>query len=170
MPRRGETCLACRRAFEVGQTLRAYLFEAPAGYERKDYCGDCRPADELAAMGFWLTRRREPQARKAMAFDKAALLGFFERLENADTPEKRQFRFVLALLLWRRKALKLDDTRKVDGQELWRFSSASGERTYAVVQPDLNEERIEQLSRQLEQALSGEFGETADEQPELAHG
>lgn len=164
MPRRGEACVSCGAAFEIGQPLRAYLFESPAGYERKDFCETCRPQNEADAIGFWTTRRPAPQARKSAPFDKAAMLSFFERLDGAESPEKRQFRFVLGLLLWRRKALRLDHSKRVDGEEeVWRFSSPAGEQVYHVVQPDLDDATIEQLSRQLEDALTGGASEPADD-------
>jgi len=108
MPRRGEACAACGRDFQPGETIRAYLYEFPEGYERRDYCANCRPPDEPFAIGSWQTRRPQPTAKKTSAFDREAIYRFFEQLEDADTPEKQRLRFVLALLLWRKKVLKFD--------------------------------------------------------------
>jgi hypothetical protein len=156
MPRRAEACAACRRGFEPGDAIRAYLYEFPEGYGRRDYCANCRPPDEPFAIGSWRTRRPEPTAKKAAAFDREAVYRFFEHLEDADTPEKQRLRFILALLLWRKKVLKFDGSETRDEHEVWRFAVARTEETHAVVRPDLDEDQLERLGAQLETLLAGE--------------
>lgn len=159
MPRRGEACEGCRRSFEPGETIQAYLYEWPEGYQRRDYCATCQPPDAAFAIGSWKTRRPEPVAKKAPTFDRQGIYRFFEQLEEADTPEKRQLRFVLALLLWRKKLLKLDRSETGDGVETWHFVVARTDVTHAVTRPELDEEELERLGSQLEALLAGEVNE-----------
>lgn len=159
MPGRGETCAACQRAFEIGETFRAFLYETDGGYERRDYCLDCQPAEEPAALGSWSTRRPELAVKKVQPFDREAIYGFFERLEDAREPNQLQFRFVLALLLWRKKVLRLERTVKEGGREVWEFLTARTGAGHRVQRPDLDEEQLEQLSVQLEQLLAAQPGE-----------
>ncbi|MFQ5806869.1 MAG: hypothetical protein ACE5I3_10505 [Phycisphaerae bacterium] len=159
MPRPGEACAACRRDFEPGETIQAYLYEFPEGYGRRDYCANCRPPDEPFAIGSWRTRRPQAVARKAASFDREAIYRFFEQLEDADTPEKRRLRFVLALLLWRKKVLKLDRSETTDKGEVWRFVIPASGETHTVERPDLEEEQLERLGAQLEGLLTGEVGD-----------
>ncbi|MBI5866425.1 MAG: hypothetical protein HZB38_18295, partial [Planctomycetes bacterium] len=107
----------------------------------------------------WRTRRPLPTTQKVAPFDRETVLAFFRRLEKAETPEQIQFRFVLALLLWRKKALKLADTITEADREIWRFTQAQTQDAHHVVRPDLDEEQMERLSRQLEQLLAGQSGE-----------
>jgi hypothetical protein len=139
--------------------MQAYLFESPEGYERRDYCASCRPPDEPFAIGSWKTRRLQPAVKAAQKFDREALQGFFEQLEDAETAERRQLRFVLALLLWRKKALKFEGSGVEDGREVWRFVAPRSGAAHTVVRPDLDEERLERLVEQLEGLLSGEVSE-----------
>lgn len=156
MPRRGEACAACQREFLPGESMQAYLFESPEGYERRDYCATCRPADEPFAVGSWKTRRPEPAAPKLPQFDLEALQRFFEQLDDAETAAKQQLRFVLALLLWRKKVLRFDRSGTDDRGEVWHFAARQSQTTHAVVRPDLDEERLERLGEQLEVLLAGE--------------
>lgn len=156
MPRRSEACATCARAFEVGQALQAFLFTTPEGYERRDYCLDCAPPEAAEAVGSWKSRRPEPPPKKIRPFDREAIYAFFERLEDSDEPEKAQFRFVLALLLWRKKALKFVQSEEQQGREFWRFVAPATGAEHNVIRPDLDEERVEQLSGQLERLLGGE--------------
>lgn len=160
MPRRSEHCAACQHTFEIGDIIQACLVETPAGYDRRDYCERCEvPAEPR--VGLWKTRRRAPASRKSStAFDRQATLDFFRRLAP-DTPEKRQFQFVLALLLWRKKALTFETSRSSDEGEIWRFAVAKSDETFDLLRPDLDEQRMDELGAQLELLLSGV--ETDDE-------
>ena len=83
-------------------------------------------------------------------------MAFYERLENETEQEKINFRFVLALILMRKRILKYDDTRIDDGREIWRLrivgDKSAGGRT-EVINPHLDEEQVEQLSSQIGEIL-----------------
>jgi hypothetical protein len=154
MARRAETCTACQRVFDVGETFQAFLYETPEGYARRDYCRACSPAAAQEAIGSWRTRRPDLSAKKAVPFDREAIYAFFERLEATDDPQRRQFRFVLALLLWRKKVLRLDQTVAEPAGEVWEFAAARSGTTFRVPRSELDEEQLEGLSAQLEQLLA----------------
>jgi hypothetical protein len=158
MPRHSPSCCACQHEFEVGETFVAFLYTAAGGFERRDFCTACRPADE-AALAQWRTRRPAPRKRGAPAFDREAVFTFFTRLDDAETPEKLQFRFVLALLLWRKKVLRFTETIRDAEGEIWRFETPAGAQRYDVRRPDLDDAQIERLSAQLEQLLAGGAGD-----------
>lgn len=159
MPRRGEACAGCGNAFEIGEALLTVLYEAEAGYERRDYCAHCQPPELPAPLGTWRTRRPEPAAKRVQPFDRETIYGFFERLEDADEPSRVQFRFVLALLLWRKKVLKMERAVDDGGREIWEFLVPRTGTVHRVARPDLDEQQLEQLSAQLEQLLAGQPGE-----------
>ena len=162
MPRRAEACVACARTFEVGETFRAYLYEAESGYARRDYCLGCTPPSEPVPLGSWKTRRPQPIEGKALRFDAEAIYTFFERLEDATEPRQVQFRFVLALLLWRKKVLVLEHTHESDGAEYWEFHAPKLNVTHRVERPTLDEQQLEDLSNQLEQLLAGRSAEPCE--------
>lgn len=166
MPRRGEACVGCRRGFEVGEAIQALLYATEAGYERRDYCLECRPPETPAPLGVWRTRRPEPVVSKVQRFDREAVYSFFERLEGAREPDQVQFRFVLALLLWRKKVLKLERTTQADGHEVWEFVATRSGTAYQVARPELDEAQLERLSTQLERLLAGQAGEVEVVVPE----
>jgi hypothetical protein len=164
MPRRGEACAMCRHSFEPGETIHACLYESPAGYERRDYCTNCQPPDKPFAIGSWKTRRPEPATKKTQAFDRETIYGLFERLEDADTPQQQQLRFVLALLLWRKKVLKFDRSETREDGEVWHFVVPRTDDAHSVQRPDLDEEQLDRLGTQLEVLLAGEV-ESLDSVP-----
>jgi hypothetical protein len=156
MPRLGDLCAGCQHGFEVGEMLLAHLYATPEGYVRRDYCCRCQPPETPSPVGVWRTRRPEPNARKAATFDPEAIYSFFERLEDARDRPQIQLRFVLALLLWRKKVLKLDRTVTTGDGEVWRFTAAGAGTLHHVLRPELDEPELERLSGQLEQLLMGQ--------------
>lgn len=159
MPPRTERCAACGHPFEVGEAFQACLVQAGEDYLRQDFCLTCPPPVDPQPVGVWRTRRPEPATRRLQPFDREAICTFFERLDDTDDPARRRFRFVLALLLWRKKILKLDHTRTTDQGEVWEFSMPRTSASYLVPQPALDVEQLEHLSEQLERLLAGQSGE-----------
>lgn len=153
--RAGRECRQCGRTFEIGEVFRAVLYETSAGYEREDYCQQCEPPAERDPVGTWQTQRAAPATAKTPTFDREAIYNFFLRLEDDDQPEKIQFRFLLALLLWRKKVLKFQQSVETDGREWWVFAASGSDETYRVVRPALDESQLETLGGQLEQVLVG---------------
>jgi hypothetical protein len=166
MPRRGEICCVCQKAFEPGDELRAYLFETPEGYQRRDYCLNCPAPAEPGNVGSWKTRRPLPAAKKSPVFDRDAIFQLFTTLEDAEAPERVQLRFVLALLLWRKKALKFAGAETREDREAWLFTTPKADARYAVVRPALGESQLERLGEQLEALLAGEITDISTLIPE----
>jgi hypothetical protein len=155
MPRRSDSCAGCSVAFEIGAAIRARLLESPDGYRRLDYCLSCPGQTDAAVLAEWTTRRPEPASRKTPAFDREAVWAFFQRMSDPQTPQEKQFKFVLGLLLWRKRALKFENSTTQDGVEQWHFRvPVSGEHV-SLERPDLDEAEIERLSAQVESLLAG---------------
>jgi len=155
MPRATGGCIACGQPFEVGQPFLACLYETESGYERRDYCPGCPPPTDPPPLGQWKTQRPEPAARRSPPFDREAVYAFFDRLEDSDRPEHVQFRFVLALLLWRKKVLKLEHAADDATPAVWEFREPRTDRRRRVLRPDLADDELERLSGQLEALLAG---------------
>ncbi len=155
MPKQADACVACGRTFEIGESFTAYLHDTPTGYERRDFCGACPAPEAERAVGFWRAHRNSPRPHKAQAIDREAILAFFERLGGAAEPEKVQFRFVLALLLWRKRVLKLDTTDNDGAVEFWVFHEVRTGRSHRIARPPLDEPQLDRLSAQLESLLTG---------------
>lgn len=158
MPRRSDRCCVTGRVFEIGESFWVVLRQTPAGYERADYALDHAPADTLDdELARWRTRRPEPKTQQTAPTDRAALLKLFQSLD-ADEPQHVQLRFVLALLLWRKKVLNLTDTEQGDAGEWWVFRRIGEEgEMHRVLRPELDETAAEQLGAQLESLLAGEI-------------
>jgi hypothetical protein len=128
-----QTCVLCGAKFDTTQGYFSALFEQGSSFERRDYCAACfkehRPPDVYS---FWKTAVPEEDEGKPRrpVLDAESVLEFFRRLGEERDPRRVSFRFVLALMLARKKVLKLErNARAADGAEVLVFvERRSGER------------------------------------------
>jgi hypothetical protein len=67
----------------------------------------------------------------------------FHRLEGEEEPSKRSFRFVLALLLMRRRRFKLEETHQQDGHDVLVLRCPRTGAQHEVLDPGLSDEELE---------------------------
>ena len=87
------------------------------------------------------------------------LMSFFERLAEETDQEKVNFRFVLTLILMRKRKLKYDGCKIDDGNEVWTLKVTGQDRYETVINPHLSEDQIEGLTSQMGQILQMDFEE-----------
>ncbi len=112
-------CAATGRAFAVGDRFVAALVERPdsPGFERQDFAIDAwdagsRPAPPLAVFATWrAVLAPSDQKKKTIALNDEELLDLFEQLGGVEDPRRKAFRYMLALILVRRRVLRLEATR-----------------------------------------------------------
>jgi len=155
-------CNDCQREMAARQEFVACVQQDPQEDDllRQDYCLDCWAARAPAGqdvLAFWKTRVPPPTARKKLFIDDDLLLNFFNRLEDADSESMRQFRFVLALVLMRKKLLVYDGLERRGQEEYWVMHLRGGDLKTHVLDPHLDEEKIAQVSRHLGQILEGDL-------------
>ncbi len=161
-------CSACEQSLEPGQEFVATVRETVGDDDetelvRQDYCLACwEPAAEQttadkAVLGIWHARATAPKEKKKTFVDDELLVSFFDRLEGADQPAKVQFRFVLALILMRKKLLAYDGVEPGDGERPWLMHFRGAGRKCKVIDPHMDEEKIAEVSRQLGDVLEGDL-------------
>jgi hypothetical protein len=99
-------CAATDRELAPGDLCYSVLEEAGAGVVRRDFSPDGWTGAPDDAIGWWKSRIPEPTAKKIKLAPNDVLLELFESL--ADRPEQSDLRYVLALLLIRRRVLRVD--------------------------------------------------------------
>jgi hypothetical protein len=152
------TCVGTERVIAPGEEYVATLIETEQGLVRRDFCLDYWEQNKPSVYCYWKTAMPSGEQKKKIFVDDDMLMAFFERLENETDEEKVNFRFVLTLILMRKRILKYDSSEKVDGKEVWTLKIAGRDEIAKVINPHLTEDKIEQLSSQLGQILQVELG------------
>ena len=143
-------CSGTERKFEVGEEYFAALTLNAEGFHRRDYSVEYWQQDRPEVYCFWKTKMAGPdQKKKKMFVDDDMLMAFFDRLAEETEQDKINFRFVLTLILMRKRKLKYDSSKVADGDEVWTMKVTGQARTVEVVNPDLNEDQISELSEQM---------------------
>lgn len=158
--RSSRTCAHSGQAIEPGQPFYSALLEKDDSFERRDFSASAWPEigkDEF--FSYWKNKSAQTPSEKAPPVDYERLLGFFDSLEGAEEPGKRLFRYVLALVLARRRRLRLDDmSRTPEGDRLVVYDRRSN-RTLEIVAPEATREELEKTQERLNQLFEMDCAE-----------
>src|SRR3954447_8531638 len=113
-------CHITNQSIAPGQKFMAALRETPVGFERLDISVDAWPQfDRKDVIGFWQTVMPKFEQKKRIFVDDQVLCEIFERLAETTEPAKLNFRFVLGLILMRKRMIVYEDTRMEQDREIW---------------------------------------------------
>ena len=146
-------CYGTSEDFPVGREYFAALVETEEGLQRRDYSVRYWEDEKPQVYCYWKTKMPDAEKKKNLFIDDDMLMAFFERLATETDPEKVNFRFVLTLILMRKRILKYSASKTEDGAEIWTLRVTGEKRTVDVVNPHLTEDQIEQLTSQIGQVL-----------------
>ena len=150
-------CCGSGKKIECGEEYFAALVETSQGLQRRDFCADYWQENKPDVFCYWKTKLPHPDQKKHVFVDDEMLMAFFERLEPETEQEKINFRFVLALILMRKRRLKYDSSRIEAGKEIWRLRIVGEKQFVEAINPHLDEEQIKQLSSQVGEILQVEL-------------
>lgn len=146
-------CTATGRELKAGERYYTALLEESGQFVRQDFCTEAWQGPPPHAFSYW--RGSVPLANEAAKprFDDDLLEECFQRLEGQPEPSRVNFRYVVALLLIRRKRLRFEQTVEQDGVEQLEVCSVrTGARTL-VVNPQLTDEQIAEVQAEVFRVL-----------------
>jgi len=122
--------------------------EEDEGFDRFDYSIDAWEKGERPSRLFshWRYIVPEPGKKEEISIDDAVLTDLFERLADDERPARIAFRYILALVLLRKRKLKLVGREDSDNGEVWllQHKGIEGE-PVRVKNPGIAEEEIQDL-------------------------
>lgn len=146
-------CFGTQVEFQVGQEYFAALVETEEGFERRDYSVEYWDEHKPGTYCFWKTKMADPEKKKKIFINDEMLMSFFDRLSEETAQEKINFRFVLTLILMQKRKLKYTSDVIKDGNEMWHMKVAGQNRSVTVINPNLTEDQIEDLSTHMGEIL-----------------
>ena len=146
-------CAVTGKPLEVGDRFYTALLEEGDHFVRKDFSLEAWQGPPAGAFSFWTGRVPAPGEKQKPRFDDDLLEECFHRLEGQLDPSRVNFRYVVALLLIRRKRLKLDQTITESGEEKICVRCARTGEKYQVTNPPLSEEEMAQVQEEVFQVL-----------------
>jgi hypothetical protein len=142
-----------------------------SGLERRDFKvaaweKGARPKAPLKVFGHWRAKMQPPGAKKGL-IDDPSLLDLFEQLEGSEEASRVSFRYVLALILIRKKLLRYEGTCRDSAGPgggavmMVRRATRSGETPAEVVEvldPKMDEAAVKEAVEQLGAVMAGSAG------------
>jgi hypothetical protein len=147
--------VTCERVLEENETFYAALVERAGALERLDYDEEHWAGPPEGAFCHWRSRVPVKQQKQRVAVDNETLTELFRRLGEADFAGQKQFRFVLALWLMRKKVLRCEQTVLQNHLELWEMRLVSEDNVYRVERVALTDAELESVNEQLRSLLEG---------------
>jgi hypothetical protein len=141
-----------------GDKFMAALRETPQGFERIDISlGHWSKFDRKDVLAFWQTVMPRHEQKKKVFVDDTVLCELFDRLGSATEPNKLSFRFVLGLILMRKRLLVCENIRQEDGRDIWAVRQKGREERLDLIDPKLDEQQMMDVSKQLGEILNEEL-------------
>ena len=156
--RRSGKCSVCQQDLPPGTKIMAGVRETALGFERVDTSLECwTQIDRASLLAFWQTVIPQHEGRKKVFVDDAVLCELFERLKDTAEESKLNFRFVLGLILMRKRMLAYESSREEDGKDIWTVRFRGKDERMDLLNPRLNEQQVTDVSQQLGEILNEEL-------------
>jgi hypothetical protein len=145
-------CAATGRDLRPGETIYSVLVAEGANLVRHDYSSEAWKGPPEKAVGWWKSQLPARDGPPVHWAPNDVMLDLLEQL--ADDPARADMRYVLALLLVRRRVCRLEDTRRDDGDdETLVLFCPKREQEYKVKVATPDEARTQEIQNELAQLL-----------------
>jgi hypothetical protein len=145
-------CAATDRELKDGEVCYSVLVPEGAAVVRRDYSAEAWPGPPEAVIGWWKTTVVDPHAGRLYWAPNDVMLNYFERL--LEQPGTEDARYVLALLLVRRRVLRVEGhDRDAGGREKLVLHCNRNEAIYHVTETMPTSERALAIQQQLAELL-----------------
>ena len=145
-------CAATGRELAEGEMFYSLLVADKQGWQRLDYAADAWQGPPEGALGWWKARMPSRESKRARLAPNDVLLEYFQELLKQ--PAEADAQYVLALLLVRRRILRLEDTEEdAAGRKVLVLYCPRDEGNYRVTERTLDDARTDEIQARLSQLL-----------------
>ncbi len=155
------TCSGCDRKFKDGESYISNITETEELLQRNDFCGSCWDNMDGGESFYYWKSEYTSTRKKSIFVDDDTLMNFFTRLEEENSDLKKNFRYLLSLILMRKKLLNFSDVFK-EGDREYLVLRDKEDREYRVLNPGLDEEKIEDVKKQMMSVLHEDLFENGE--------
>ena len=145
-------CAATERELQPGETIYSVLVPQGAEVVRQDYSAQAWQGPPEKSLGWWKSEIPYPDQRKVTWAPNEVITQYFHDLTTRE--EMADSCYVLALLMIRRRLLRLEETeRDEQRREVMVLFCPGNEQEYRVVVTEPSAERIVAIQEELAKLL-----------------
>ncbi|HEX3627927.1 MAG TPA: hypothetical protein VH280_21160 [Verrucomicrobiae bacterium] len=156
---RATACEACHQPFADKQPLHTLLFNERAELRRMDICQNCWQTqfsegarERKGFISHWQTVFQAP-APVVEAIQKDTAETLLRKLIEQNDPQHAPAGYILAVMLERKRILKVKEQLKRDGQRVFIYEHPKTGDIFTIADPDLRLDQLEQVQRDVAQLL-----------------
>lgn len=164
-------CTHSEKEFQDGDTFYTAIFrnEETEGYDRRDYSEESWEAisSSLEPFSYWKSKYEAPPEDDEPEMVKEDSESLLKRLMEEDNPQTENARFILAVMLERKKLIIETDVKETENDTKIRFyESRSLGDIYIIPDPNLSLDEVESVQEEVTLLLEGKEVEAKSEQEE----
>lgn len=148
------TCFVSGQELAVGERVVSVLVDEAGTFVRRDYAADAWTEPPAGTVAWWHGRIPASTKPRKPTYNDDVLMDLFRHLAETIDPQRVNFRYVVALLLMRRKRLKFEDLKKEAGQDVMILRDAKTGTKYETIDPRLTEDAIADVQAEVFTALA----------------
>ena len=150
---RSDACTACQRPFADKEVYHTLLSVDATGYSRRDLCGACFASTSRDGVAsYWQGEYKVPAPPPPEPIQKATAETLLRKLVESPDPSHAATRYILAVMLERKRILKHRDTvHEENGDDLLVYEHARTGDSFTIPDPHL---RLDQLAHVQEEVAA----------------
>jgi hypothetical protein len=153
----GKKCSGTGKDLVPGEWCFSALVEKNGELQRLDFSEEGWRGPPEGVLGVWKCLVPKPAEVRHEPLDTTALMTCFEQLTEEASPAREGLRYILALLLIKKRRLKLEGSRTDGDDEYLQLAGAQGEGAYEVRELNPSDEEVHQWQRELNVYLASEW-------------
>jgi hypothetical protein len=138
-------CAVTGRELQPGERFFSALVEEDRHFVRKDFAADSWKGPPDGAFSFWTGRVTTANDKLKPRFDDDLLEECFARLEHQTEQSRVNFRYVVALLLMRRRRFRYESSVHENEVEKMVLRCLRTNETHEVINPQLTDDEMAQV-------------------------
>lgn len=153
---RSQVCQICSNDFKDKESYHTALFEEPDQYERWDICEDCwkNRRTEISAsvenmISHWKGIFEAPTPPPPEPIQKENAESLLRKLIELEDPKYLNVQFILAVMLERKRILKIKAETKKEGVRWLMYERAKTGELFPVQDPDLRLDALDSVQEQI---------------------
>ena len=162
-------CAVSGRPFEKGERVFSALYWREGQYARVDLNAESWKArnDNIEPLSAWQTDFVPPQPPPPEALKKDDAESLLRRLISENASDTRNARYILALMLERKKVLRQIERQRTEGTSVLVYEHGPSGEVWLIEDPELKLGELKMIQDEVAQLLSeaGETGEPATGSP-----
>lgn len=159
---RAQACQACDKPFTHRQAYHTLLALDRHELARQDVCEACWTAqfsegasDRKGFISHWVGEYQAPPAAPPDAIQKETAETLLRKLMEKNDPQYRAAAYILAVMLERKKILKVKAQLKEDGVRIFVYEQPKTGDVFTIPDPELQLTQLEAVQRQVATLMEG---------------